>query len=344
MRNAVLLSLAIASSLASLASARDLRITVEHGFEFVTIGAAGNRAYEGYPLGPNLVGAGQGRVDYEYRISRTEVSTGDWLEFRNTNSHLADSPQFFATTSGWAAQSTPVTGQWRLNPDVANAERAPLGINSWISAAMYCNWLHNDKAVSADALLTGAYDLAGAGYTVDSRRVVGSPVPREQGAKFFIPTRDEWKKAVYFDPDAEDPDFPGEGRWWLFPDQGDDLLVPGYPGEKGAQTTAYNTQPPPEGSPTVNYIPLGSYPDTITPWGLLDASGGASEYLEYWGGTLYWAAGSNYNMLSTEQEQDQAWNTGGAGITGFRIAAAVPTPGAFAMFSLSTITMTRRRR
>jgi hypothetical protein len=321
-----LCAILLALSAAAPCVAANHSITVEHGFEFVTIGAAGNRAYEGFPFGPNLMGAGQGRVDYEYRIARTEVSTGDWLEFRNTNSHLATQPQTFATTTGWAAQTTVVTGQWRLNPDVPDAARAPVGISSWISAAMYCNWLHNDKQVSTEALLTGAYDLAGSGYTVDSRRVVGAPVPREKGARFFIPTRDEWKKAVYFDPDAEDPDFPGQGRWWLFPDQGGDLLVPGYPGQEGAQTSAYITAPPPEGSPTVNYIPLGSYPDTTTPWGLLDASGGTSEYLDFWDSTHYWSVGSGRGT-GPDQIDDQVWNTASTAFQGLRVAAAVPGPG-----------------
>ncbi|MBX3353637.1 MAG: SUMF1/EgtB/PvdO family nonheme iron enzyme [Phycisphaeraceae bacterium] len=340
MHSALLVSFALVST----ASARDLRVTVEHGYEFVTIGAPGNRAYEGYPFGPNLMGAGQGRVDYEYRIARTEVSTGDWLEFRNTNSHLADNPQFFATVNGWGAQTTTTTGQWRLTPGLANAERTPVGITSWISAAMYCNWLHNGKEVSAQALLTGAYNLAGAGYTVDSPRVVGSPVPREQDAKFFIPTRDEWKKAVYFDPDAEDPAFPGQGRWWLFPNQGDDLLVPGYPGQKGAETSAYLTGPPPEGSPTANYIPLGSYPQTMTPWGLLDASGATSEWLDHWDSVRYFSAGSSYGGSGPDQVDDQVWNTADTGFRGLRIAAAVPAPGVCATLSLYTIIMTRRRR
>ena len=51
-----------------------------NGFKWCTVGSPGNAAYPGHPSG---LLAGRGRVDYEYRIARTEVSTAQWMEFLN---------------------------------------------------------------------------------------------------------------------------------------------------------------------------------------------------------------------------------------------------------------------
>src|SRR5690606_23240620 len=96
--------------------------------------------------------------------------------------------------------------------------------------ARYCNWLHNGKVNEQWAFDTGAYDASTFGrdengdFTDDY-----TPLP---GARFWIPSVDEWLKAVYYDPDRHGP---GEGGWWLFPDSSDDPLVIGYP-EDGGET------------------------------------------------------------------------------------------------------------
>ncbi|MCA9274260.1 MAG: hypothetical protein KDA31_14590, partial [Phycisphaerales bacterium] len=53
----------------------------DYGFNFITIGDVGNAAYDG----PDQRGVvtGRGSVDYEYRIARTEVTTGQFVEFLN---------------------------------------------------------------------------------------------------------------------------------------------------------------------------------------------------------------------------------------------------------------------
>lgn len=67
-----------------------------YDFDWVTIGAVGNEPYLGdSPFGPDYA-YGRGRVDYEYRIGRTEVTTGQWLEFVNTFSTQSDDMKTFA--------------------------------------------------------------------------------------------------------------------------------------------------------------------------------------------------------------------------------------------------------
>ena len=56
-----------------------------------------------------------------------------------------------------------------------------------LTAARYCNWLHNNYGDTQ----TGAYTLTN--YSI------GSPLPsRNSGAKYFIPTENEWYKAAYY--------------------------------------------------------------------------------------------------------------------------------------------------
>jgi len=47
----------------------------------------------------------------------------------------------------------------------------PVGDISWRVAAMYCNWLHNDKRNDRAAFLNGAYDVSTFGYLYDLNKV-----------------------------------------------------------------------------------------------------------------------------------------------------------------------------
>ena len=57
---------------------------------------------------------------------------------------------------------------------------------SWHDALRYCNWLHGGDPE------TGAYPFSG-------KVLAGA---RTEGARFFLPTEDEWVKAAYYDPQA----------------------------------------------------------------------------------------------------------------------------------------------
>ena len=55
-------------------------IVPNYDFQWSTIGALGNAAYGGGPLGEF---AGRGSVAYSYRMSTLEVTSSQWLEYRN---------------------------------------------------------------------------------------------------------------------------------------------------------------------------------------------------------------------------------------------------------------------
>jgi hypothetical protein len=74
-----------------------------------------------------------------------------------------------------------------------NYGNKPVNWVSWFDCARYCNWLHNGKPTGAQNNSTtedGAYTLNGA--------ISGNAVAKNAGAKYHIPTENEWYKAAYY--------------------------------------------------------------------------------------------------------------------------------------------------
>ncbi|MEO1718111.1 MAG: hypothetical protein AAFR76_13490, partial [Planctomycetota bacterium] len=174
----------------------------------------------------------------------------------------------------------------------------------------------------------------------------GKPVisnfERLQGAKYWIPTLDEWMKAVYWDPDN-----PAEGGWWEFPNSSDRPPVAGPPGIGETNAGYLDT--------SFDWLDfrLNQYPDTQTPWGLLDATGSASEMTST--PTLaddrdVYAKGAPLGDDAFQGFRDRAdvsldiLITNGSSNTGLRIASAVPSPGAAVPVALASVLTARRRR
>jgi formylglycine-generating enzyme required for sulfatase activity len=247
------------------------------GTNFITIGAPGNIAYNrDDPF--NRV-AGRGGVGYEYRIGRMEVTTGQWLDF--ANAALARSDPFFINLPiAWGAErDTSYQGpgeRYRLR-NVPDAAMLPVGGISWREAAYYCNWLHNDKNPARTSFENGAYDAStfnGTGFPTWTDQPTRHP-----DARYFIPTWDEWLKAVHYDPSRTNDDGT-TGGWWLQPNGTDIPLTYGLPPSLGGSPLNQSNAGVNTGQGLEYLVPLAAYPNVATPWGLLDASGGSSEWTE----------------------------------------------------------------
>jgi formylglycine-generating enzyme required for sulfatase activity len=70
-----------------------------------------------------------------------------------------------------------------------NMGNKPVNYVSWFDAARVSNWLHNG-ATSAASMETGAYNLNNA--------TSGNAVAMIAGARFFIPSENQWYKAAYY--------------------------------------------------------------------------------------------------------------------------------------------------
>lgn len=317
------------------------------GIDLVRIGAVNNRGYDG-PDPLDRV-AGRGSVGYEYNIGRYEITTSQWLEYVNTFTARSDglSISQIGFPVHWGAGVDPTytgAGTRYTLRNVPNAGMLPVASLTWRQAAMYTNWLSNDKSSDLSARLNGAYDASTFAFT--SPGVWTDQPTHSPGARYWIPTLDEWIKAVHFDPIATGPN--GEqGRWWLQPNGTDIPLTYGPPGQ-GQANSGFTLPNGGEWS-----IPLGSYPQTVSPWGLLDAAGGTAEWTEsirtvgaLRGRIVDGSAGG----LSATQAGDLSYSYGddspasGAGIYGFRIASSVPSPGVPVVFGIGALYCCRRRR
>lgn len=309
------------------------------GIDFIHIGDPGNAAW----MGNGTVGdraIGRGSVGYDYYIGRTEVNTAQWVEFFNVAFDRPDPlphlipPTFWGATS--AAPNTPGGRRWTVP---AGNENRLVGNISWRMAAMYCNWLTNDKSSDRAAFLSGAYDVSTFGY---DNGVFTDQLERSPGARYFIPTWDEWLKAAHYDPDKNGP---GEGGWWIYSDSSDDPLVPGPPGVGEANF----------GFSGGSDIPLGAYPDVQSPWGLLDVAGGTTEWTEgvltgTGGVRVRYQEGSYWSSSPGISNRDSIYTPGSefpnvsTGDFGFRIAAFVPAPGVCAVGVGGLFLVVRRHR
>lgn len=260
------LLLILSAALAPNALAQD------NDFEWAIIDHPGNASYQSPDPDFPSIADGRGSVSYTFRIAKMEVSTAQWMEFVNTFSTQGGGYGFTDTPPiHWGAQIDPDyhgTGwKYRLqNGD--NSGLAPVGGIIWRDAARYCNWLHNGKLTTPDSLITGAYDTTTFGG--DAGGISDAPV-HLAGAKYWIPTYDEWLKATFFDPNRHGS---GSEGWWSYANSSES---PGISGPPGIGTTSCGWR---EANFGEWEIPLSAYPASLSPWGLLDTSGGGREWTE----------------------------------------------------------------
>lgn len=317
----------------------------DYGFNFITIGDVGNAAYQGND--PRGLTGGRGSVDYEYRMARTEVTTAQYVEFANAWASAGGNPLTIQPTF-WGAVFTGF--QWEIEP---GKEMLPLGGVSWREAAYFVNWLHNGKPTGQmQAFLNGAYDASTFG-SVPGTQVFTDQSSRSPGARYWIPSLDESMKATHYDPNRYGP---GAGGWWVFNDTSDTQPVPGLPGV-GETTAGMEIH-----ISDAFDVPLESYPETRTPWGLLDASGGAGEHTEGWYredlfGRQYrlWRGnpgGENYGIPGDIiPSVDMVWRgldsnpDSSLPYVSLRVASVVPAPGvSLPIISCGLLASVRRRR
>lgn len=274
------------------------------GHEFLSVGAPGNRAMlpveRYYNQNPTPVTEHVGAVNQPFRISKLEVSATQWLPFIQTAYPIWQEWGGNVDDSHWTSThiNNPTFGApaYRINQGEEN-----LAITTtWRVAALYCNWLQagmpTGPSVNLDVIRTGAYDIstfrrAGPGGLTGPFL---DQAERSPGAQFWIPNLSEWTKAAYFDPEryapgnpgptwgagppgppGTNPPPPGPGEppitgdtsgYWLYPNMSQEW--PGFGGIPGEALYG--------GSGT----PVGSFPDSASPWGVLDMLGGVEEWTE----------------------------------------------------------------
>ena len=264
------------------------------GLGLVTIGNPGNVGFNILAL--NDVGdlyptafAGRGSVDYTYRITRSEVAAGDIIPFVQQFSMVSDDvgelvgPGFMP--SFWDDFFFPGPGtSYFVNDRIpqASIDRGQINVSAPFAMA-YANWLHNGQSDDPASLMSGAYDL---GTLNDDGSITYTTRPtRQPGARFAVANRDEYMKAGYYDPDRYGP---GEEGWWRFAHRSDNIPVTGLSNDTGDyygdNDLDFNDVQPMlldlYGVDIPEAIPLGSFPDAVSAYGLLDVMSAANELVE----------------------------------------------------------------
>jgi formylglycine-generating enzyme required for sulfatase activity len=308
----------------------------DYGHQFATITHPGNRNAAGAELQylPDLV---VGQVNYEYRIAKNETTIAQWIEFGNA--YLATHPEAPAIDTELIGATLSSRNRVLFSPALdPQATQGPMKM-SWRMAARYANWLHNDKAMTREAFDSGAYDVST--FTRNADGSYNDQLSRSPGARFWLPTRNEWVKATFYDPNRY-----GEGQegYWRASNGTDTLPISGLPSQ-GGQTSAGIGVPW-----SIGGLPVGAYPNVRTPWGLLDVSGGVSEWSESGFSSTRFSMGSELRN-SSYHEIDRPdpfflgnWPPTSAEYAGFRIASIVPAPSTALYVLLSLVSFQGRSR
>jgi len=153
--------------------------------DWVTVGDPGNAA--------DTAPAGYGAVAESFRIMKYEWTNSHYVEFLNAVDPNGTNPNsIYAASMG----SNALGGISYASGNAAGSKYAaktnmgdkPVILVSWFDAARVANWLHNGQGSGSTE--TGAYTLNNA--------TSGNTPAVNSGAKFYIPTENQWYKAAYY--------------------------------------------------------------------------------------------------------------------------------------------------
>jgi len=286
----------------------------------VTVGDPGNLPDLRYST------TGFGSVAYAFRIGKWEVTNSQYAEFLNS---VAASDTFFLYDANMA--SSPHGGIIRSGSSGSftyavkvGMENKPVNYINWYDAIRFANWLHNGQG--AGDTESGAYTLLGGTPTPSN----ANSITRNPGAKWWLPSEDEWYKAAYFDPITR--------------------VYYDYPTGTDSLPTATS---PPGGTNSANYAGsvgsvtnVGAYASSVSPYGTSDQAGNVWE----WNDTqLYPPASRGVRGGGWDSALLLPFFRGNEriGITphaiGFRVATLVPEPGTLPLAWLACIGLLVRR-
>lgn len=278
----------------------------------VEVGDAGNT--------PITIGEwSYGQVNDAYRIGKHEVTIKQYADFLSAVATRPDTYSYGSEVveslyDSRMASDANVVGIVRSGDGTASSPysytvsgdgRRPITYVTWLNAARFSNWMHNG-ALPTSELESGAYGLHGATSGI---------FMKEDNAKWWIPSEDEWFKAAYYKGGSSD------AGYFLFPTKSDTLP------ENSSSATANNANFLRLGlyavtqsatlSSTENYLtPVGDFINSAGPYGTFDQGGNVDEWTSSVRSTSFGVA---------YVTRGGAWNTGGLNNNASPESTALPT-------------------
>lgn len=251
---------------------------VRTGLEFVRVGEPGNPPDQVY---------GRGAVTEVFEIGKYELTNADYAAFLNAVTRVGDPQALYERSMGdgllGGITRVEVAGEFHYRTKSGWANW-PVTYLNWYRLARFANWLHFGRPDTGGSTLgttegdaeRGAYDTQQFPTREDDAVARDRlPARRNAGARYFLPTEDEWFKAAYYDPTR------GAGNpYWTYPVRSDDRP---------------NNRPPPGTAHSVNYVtdrfclgmpfvltPVGAFVEARSYFGTYDQGGNVWEWTESW--------------------------------------------------------------
>jgi formylglycine-generating enzyme required for sulfatase activity len=170
--------------------------------------------------------SGFGRVDYDYRIGKFEVTIGQYVDFLNavaatdTHSLYSSGMTYQVTVAGVSRSGSPGNYSYAT----IGSPNRPITFVSWFEAARFANWMSNgqpsgmqDSTTTEDGAytLTAPYDHVGFYKNAINPNTGRPPL-------WWIPSEDEWYKAAHYNPARNF----GGGGYHAYPIQSDHDSIP----------------------------------------------------------------------------------------------------------------------
>jgi formylglycine-generating enzyme len=222
---------------------------------------------------------GYGRVDYEYRIGKYEVTSAQYAVFLNAvaseDTHGLYNPQqsrtdayngFFGT-GGCGIIRSGESGSYRYTVDPAFVNR-PVSLVSFWDVCRFANWMNNGQPTGRQDSSTtedGAYTLA-------ADRIETNSVGRNQNWQWAICSENEWYKAAFYKGGGT------QSGYFAYPTASDSDPGRDLADANGNNANYYGDPYPIDGTHSLTEV--GQFANSASPYGTFDQGGNVQEWNE----------------------------------------------------------------